>query len=150
VAGLPQLAVGSSIVISEDFPRDVMLRRGHLIKFAKQVRRRRPDTRLNLQYDKLYVNNVAYCYNEDTEEIELVNQADGDSETVMKAAGTKKNRRDYPTPKLKRKNYLSKSNSSDAVTNIGGSPSKEFYMDPMLEAALDLDSEDEEDEEERV
>ena len=55
---------------------------------------------------------MAYCYNEDTEEIELVNQADGDSETVMKAAGTKKNRRDYPTPKLKRKNYLSKSNSS--------------------------------------
>ena len=37
VAGLPQPAVGSSIVISEDFPRDVMLRRGHLIKFAKQV-----------------------------------------------------------------------------------------------------------------
>ena len=36
------------------------------------------------------------------------------------------------------------------MTNIGGSPSKEFYMDPMLEAALDFDSEDEEDEEERV
>ena len=29
---------GSQIVISEDFPRDVMLKRRHLIKFAKQVR----------------------------------------------------------------------------------------------------------------
>ena len=29
---------GSHIVISEDFPRDVMIKRRHLIKFAKQVR----------------------------------------------------------------------------------------------------------------
>ena len=29
---------GSSIVISEDFPRDIMAKRRHLIKFAKQVR----------------------------------------------------------------------------------------------------------------
>ena len=28
---------GSSIVISEDFPRDIMQKRRHLIKFAKQV-----------------------------------------------------------------------------------------------------------------
>ena len=48
-----------------------------------QVRRRRPDTRLNLQYDKLYVNNVAYWFNEDTEEIELVNQSDGDIESQV-------------------------------------------------------------------
>ena len=31
---------GSHIVISEDFPRDVMIKRRHLIKFAKQVRLR--------------------------------------------------------------------------------------------------------------
>ena len=48
-----------------------------------QVRRRRPDTRLNLQYDKLYVNNVAYWFNEDTEEIELVNHSDGDIESQV-------------------------------------------------------------------
>ena len=42
------------------------------------MRRRRPDTRLNLQYDRLYVNNVAYWYNEDTEEIEMLHQTDGD------------------------------------------------------------------------
>ena len=47
------------------------------------MRRRRPDTRLNLQYDKLYVNNVAYWFNEDTEEIELVNQSDGDIESQV-------------------------------------------------------------------
>ena len=43
-----------------------------------KVRRRRPDTRLNLQYDRLYVNNVAYWYNDDTEQIEILNQTDGD------------------------------------------------------------------------
>ena len=57
----------------------------HKIKLCDchQVRRRRPDTRLNLQYDKLYVNNVAYWFNEDTEEIELVNQSDGDIESQV-------------------------------------------------------------------
>ena len=40
------------------------------------MRKRRPDTRLNLQYDKLYVNNVAYVFNEDTGEIEMLNQPD--------------------------------------------------------------------------
>ena len=40
------------------------------------MRKRRPDTRLNLQYDKLYVNNVAYVFNEDTAEIEMLNQPD--------------------------------------------------------------------------
>jgi hypothetical protein len=30
-----------------------------------QIKKRRPDTRLALQYDKLYVNNAAYIYNED-------------------------------------------------------------------------------------
>ena len=49
-----------------------------LTEFSQKVRRRRPDTRLNLQYDRLYVNNVAYWYNDDTEDIETVNQTDGD------------------------------------------------------------------------
>ena len=49
-----------------------------LAKFSLKMRRRRPDTRLNLQYDRLYVNNVAYWYNEDTEEIEMLHQTDGD------------------------------------------------------------------------
>ena len=52
-----------------------------LTEFSLKLRRRRPDTRLNLQYDRLYVNNVAYWYNDDTEEIEMVNQmTDGDHE----------------------------------------------------------------------
>ncbi len=36
------------------------------------MKKRRPDTRLCLQYDKLYVNNTAYLYNEETEEIEML------------------------------------------------------------------------------
>ena len=47
------------------------------------MRRRRPDSRLNLQYDKLYVNNVAYWYNDDSAEIEMVNQADGDHDSQV-------------------------------------------------------------------
>ena len=41
-------------------------------QYSKNVER--PDTRLNLQYDKLYVNNVADVFNEDTAEIEMLNQ----------------------------------------------------------------------------
>ena len=105
--------------------------------FNDQVRRRRPDTRLNLQYDKLYVNNVAYWYNDDTEEIELVHQEQesGDTlqdtvrtarlfckvrrcilrtfahlQTVMKGAVRLK-KRDL-TPSRRRKNFISKSYSS--------------------------------------
>ena len=106
------------------------------ISSNNQVRRRRPDTRLNLQYDKLYVNNVAYWYNDDTEEIELVHQEQdsGDTlqdavrtfrlfcrvhcilrtfahlQTVMKGAVRLK-KRDL-TPSRRRKNFISKSYSS--------------------------------------
>ena len=44
------------------------------------MRKRRPETRLNLQYDKLYVNNIAYVYNEDTEEVEILNQPEMETE----------------------------------------------------------------------
>ena len=37
-----------------------------------QVRRRRPECRLSLQYDKLYVDNAAYIYSEDSQEVELL------------------------------------------------------------------------------
>ena len=49
-------------------------------KFCSQVRKRRPETRLNLQYDKLYVNNVAYVVNDDTEEVEMLNQPEGETD----------------------------------------------------------------------
>ena len=57
------------------------------------------------------MNNIAYWYNDDTEEIEMVNQSDGDndSQVVMKAAKPKK--RDL-TPSKRRRNNFSKSYSS--------------------------------------
>ena len=47
---------GSSIVISEDFPRDIMAKRRHLIKFAKQVRHNYTFCKLQIESTKLRVN----------------------------------------------------------------------------------------------
>ena len=47
---------GSSIVISEDFPRDIMGKRRHLIKFAKQVRHNNTFCKLQIESTKLRVN----------------------------------------------------------------------------------------------
>ena len=60
------------------------------------------------------------------------------------AAGTRLKKRDG-TPSKRRKNFMSKSYSSDSVANMTGSPVKEgvFTMDPMLEHALDFDTDDE-------
>ena len=60
------------------------------------------------------------------------------------AAGTRLKKRDG-TPSKRRKNFMSKSYSSDSVANMSGSPVKEgvFTMDPMLEHALDFDTDDE-------
>ena len=55
------------------------------------MRKRRPETRLNLQYDKLYVNNVAYVYNEDTEEVEMLNQAELETEYQVKLGTASQN-----------------------------------------------------------
>ena len=63
----------------------------NIIFVTPQVRRRRPDTRLNLQYDKLYVNNVAYWFNEDTQEIELVTPDTGDTESQVRVGGVGEN-----------------------------------------------------------
>ena len=45
-----------------------------ILCFFAKVRKRRPETRLHLQYDKLYINNEAYVFNEDSNTIELLNQ----------------------------------------------------------------------------
>ena len=82
------------------------------------------------------------------------------------AAGTRLKKRDG-TPSKRRKNFMSKSYSSgrkcyyaetdmdhgspicyssDSVANLSGSPVKEgvFTMDPMLEHALDFDTDEDE------
>ena len=41
-----------------------------------KVHRKRPDSRLTLQYDKLHVDNAIYVYNEETDSIELLNVAE--------------------------------------------------------------------------
>ena len=41
-----------------------------------KVHRKRPDSRLTLHYDKLHVDNAIYVYNEETDSIELLNNAE--------------------------------------------------------------------------
>lgn len=41
-----------------------------------KVHKKRPDSRLTLQYDKLHVDNAIYVYNEETDSIELINMTD--------------------------------------------------------------------------
>ena len=45
-----------------------------------QVRKKRPDSRLTLQYDKLYVDTAIYIFNDDTGQIELLNVAEIEAE----------------------------------------------------------------------
>ena len=68
--------VGTGIFISEDFPKVVLQKRTKLLRFAKEVHRKRPDSRLTLHYDKLHVDNAIYAYNEETDSIELLNVAE--------------------------------------------------------------------------
>ena len=68
--------VGTGIFISEDFPKVVLRKRSKLLRFAKEVHRKRPDSRMTLHYDKLHVDNAIYVYNEETDSIELLNNAE--------------------------------------------------------------------------
>ena len=47
-----------------------------LCDWFAQVHKKRPDSRLTLQYDKLHVDNAIYVYNEETDSIELINMTD--------------------------------------------------------------------------
>ncbi|XP_023334977.1 uncharacterized protein LOC111706351 isoform X1 [Eurytemora carolleeae] len=123
-----KLLKGTGILLSEDFPKRIKEKRSQLLKFAKEVKKRRPDTRLCLQYDKLYVNNTAYLYNEETEEIEMLpNDIETDSPSPAKNPNTiKKKISPYASSVSQRKSKITKSISQDGDLYLLSSPSKQF------------------------
>jgi len=70
-----RLLKGSNIYMSEDFSRKVREHRNELIKFMKEVKARDPTRRMALRYDKLYVGNSIFFFNDRTGKIERLNQA---------------------------------------------------------------------------
>lgn len=159
VLQLARLLKGTNILISEDFPKRVRERRAHLIQFAKEVRKRRPDTRLNMHYDKLYVDNIAYVYNEETGEIEMLSQVDSVEDLQLQTPGKTSGSRKKVSPyagkggqQQPRRGRLAKSQSTgcagdheaDFLHARDNSPVKNGFshIDPMLEAELDDDTSD--------
>ena len=65
-----RLLKGSNIYISEDFSRKVREHRNELIKFMKEVKTRDPTRRMTLRYDKLYVGNDVFFFNDRTGRVE--------------------------------------------------------------------------------
>ncbi len=65
-----RLLKGSNIYISEDFSRKVREHRNELIKFMKEVKNRDPSRRMTLRYDKLYVGNDVFFFNDRTGRVE--------------------------------------------------------------------------------
>lgn len=59
-----RLLKGSNIYISEDFSRKVREHRNELIKFMKEVKTRDPTRRMTLRYDKLYIGNDVFFFND--------------------------------------------------------------------------------------
>ena len=54
------------------YPRDCFIS----IVLYYQVHKKRPASRLTLQYDKLHVDNAIYVFNDETDKIELLNLAE--------------------------------------------------------------------------
>ena len=63
---------GSNIYITEDYSRKVRKHREELLKFAKLVKSRQAGVRCLLQYDRLYVDNDVYLYNEVEQRVQRV------------------------------------------------------------------------------
>ena len=66
------LLKGTNIYVTEDFSRKVRKHRDELLKFAREIRSKEPHLRCSLQYDRLYVENDIYLYNEVQERVEKV------------------------------------------------------------------------------
>lgn len=69
-----RLLKGSNIYISEDFSRKVREHRNELIKFMKEVKTRDPARRVVLRYDKLYIGNNIFFFNDQTGRVERFHQ----------------------------------------------------------------------------
>ena len=55
---------GSSIHIGEDLSKRIRESRGELRKYMRKIKKANPDATCILQYDKLYVNNKIYVFND--------------------------------------------------------------------------------------
>jgi len=63
---------GTNIYITEDYSRQVRKHREELLKFAKMVKARQTGVRCLLQYDRLYVDNDVYLYNDVEQRVQRV------------------------------------------------------------------------------
>ena len=63
---------GTNIYLTEDYSRRVRRQREELLKFAKIVKSRQNGVRCLLQYDRLYVDNDVYLYNEIEQQVQKV------------------------------------------------------------------------------
>ena len=63
---------GTSIYVTEDFSRKIRKHREELLKFAKSLRSKNESMRFSIQYDRLYVDNDIYLYNEVEEKVEKI------------------------------------------------------------------------------
>ena len=58
--------------MTEDFSRKIRKHREELLKFAKSLRSKNEGVRFSIQYDRLYVDNDIYLYNEVEEKVEKI------------------------------------------------------------------------------
>ena len=63
---------GSNIYLTEDYSRKVRRQREELLKFAKLVKSRQNGIRCLLQYDRLFVGNDVYLYNDIEQQVQKV------------------------------------------------------------------------------
>lgn len=63
---------GTNIYITEDYSRKVRRHREELLKFARLIKSRQNGVRCLLQYDRLYVGNDVFLYNEIEQRVQKV------------------------------------------------------------------------------
>ncbi len=66
------LIKGSNIYITEDYSRKTRKHREELLRFARHVKAKATGARCLLQYDRLYVDNDVYLYNEVEQKVQKV------------------------------------------------------------------------------
>ena len=67
-----KLLPGSNIYLTEDYSRKVRRQREELLKFAKLIKSRQNGIRCLLQYDRLFVGNDVYLYNDIEQQVQKV------------------------------------------------------------------------------
>ena len=79
-----KLLKGVGIHISEDFSRKVREHRQELNKFMKEVRARDPARRMVLRYDKLYMGNDVFFYNDKSGRVERLQSSLDNSQSYSR------------------------------------------------------------------